>query len=159
MLIKLLERIQLTIGVLFLVVFFITIVIQVITRYMGVSAIWTEEVATYSFIWAVFMGASVMLNRREHFKFDLLLNKLTGKSKKSLFLINDFILLLFSIGLFYLGIEAVQNFWNYTWVSIPELKMGYVWISIPIMGGTMVIYTFAHILRNVRNFSEKEVTE
>lgn len=100
-----------------------------------------------------------MLNRREHFKFDLLLNKLTGKSKNSLYLINDLILLVFSTGLFYLGIEAVQNFWNYTWVSIPELKMGYVWISIPIMGGTMMIYTFAHILRNVRSFSKKEVTE
>ncbi|WLR61826.1 TRAP transporter small permease [Guptibacillus hwajinpoensis] len=85
---------------------------------------WTEEVATYSFIWAVFMGASVMLNRREHFKFDLLLNKLTGKSKNSLYLINDLILLVFSTGLFYLGIEAVQNFWNYTWVSIPGNKNG-----------------------------------
>ncbi|WLR61937.1 hypothetical protein [Guptibacillus hwajinpoensis] len=35
MLVKLLEKIQLTVGVLFLVVFFITIIIQVITRYMG----------------------------------------------------------------------------------------------------------------------------
>ncbi|WP_232324796.1 TRAP transporter small permease [Halobacillus mangrovi] len=159
MLIKLLEKIQLTIGVLFLLTFFITIVIQVVTRFMGVSAVWTEEVATYSFIWSVFMGASVMLNRREHFQFDFLLKKLKGKGKDSLYLINDIILLVFSFAIFYFGIEAVQSFWNYNWVSLPQLKMGYVWISVPIMGGTMVIYTLAHIYRNVRNFNTKEVAE
>lgn len=159
MFIKLLERIQLTVGVLFLLVFFITIIIQVITRYMGISAIWTEEVATYSFIWSVFMGASVMLNKREHFKFDLLLKKLKGKRKKSLYLINDLIILAFSFALFYFGIVVVESFWNFTWVSLPAMKMGYVWISIPIMGGTMVIYTLAHMIHNIKNFSREEAVE
>ncbi|WP_163527632.1 TRAP transporter small permease [Halobacillus ihumii] len=159
MFIKWLEKIQLTIGVLFLLVFFITIIIQVVTRYIGVSAIWTGEVATYSFIWSVFMGASVMLNKREHFKFDLLLNKLQGKSKKTLYLINDLILLVFTFALFYFGIIVTESFWNFTWVSLPQMKMGYVWISVPIMGGTMVIYTLAHMIRNVRNFSKREVIE
>ncbi|MCA1020569.1 TRAP transporter small permease [Halobacillus litoralis] len=157
--IKWLERIQLTVGVLFLITFFVTIIIQVATRFMGVSAVWTEEVATYSFIWSVFMGAAVMLNRREHFQFDFLLKKLKGKGKNSLYLLNDLILLVFSIAIFYYGIEACQNFWNYNWVSLPQVKMGYVWISVPIMGGTMAIYTLAHIFRNVKNFSTEEVAE
>lgn len=157
--IKWLERIQLTIGVLFLLTFFVTIVIQVITRISGVSAIWTEEVATYSFIWSVFMGAAVMLNRREHFQFDFLLKKLKGKSKNSLFLFNDLLLLAFSLAIFYYGIQAVQNFWSYTWTSLEQMKMGYVWISIPIMGATMSIYTLAHIFRNIKNFNSEEVTE
>ncbi|MFC7319556.1 TRAP transporter small permease [Halobacillus campisalis] len=156
MFIKMLERIQLTLGILFLVVFFVTIVFQVITRYMGVSAIWTEEVATYSFIWSVFMGAAVMLNRREHFQFDLLLNKLKGKKKKSLYLLNDLILLLFCFALFVLGVIVVDSFWNFRWQSIPEMKMGYVWISIPIMAGTMVIYTVAHMVTNITTFKREE---
>ncbi|SFF83182.1 TRAP-type C4-dicarboxylate transport system, small permease component [Halobacillus alkaliphilus] len=159
MLIKFLERIQLIIGVLFLVAFFITIVIQVVTRFMGVSAVWTEEVATYSFIWAVFMGASVMLNRREHFNFDMLLKKFKGKGRSTLYLINDLILLVFTLAITYYGWQAVLNFWNYNWVSLPQLKMGYVWISVPIMGGTMVIYTFAHIVRTLKNFSQKEAAQ
>ncbi|QAS52985.1 TRAP transporter small permease [Halobacillus litoralis] len=157
--IKWLERIQLTIGVLFLVTFFVTIIIQVMTRFTGVSAIWTEEVATYSFIWSVFMGAAVMLNRREHFQFDFLLKKLKGKGKNSLYLINDVILLAFSFAIFYYGIQAVQNFWAYEWVSLEFMKMGYVWISVPIMGATMFIYTLAHILRNVKSFNTREVAE
>ncbi|WP_079477599.1 TRAP transporter small permease [Halobacillus salinus] len=159
MFIKLLERTQTTIGVLFLVAFFITIIYQVITRFIGVSAIWTGEVATYSFIWAVFMGASVMLNRREHFKFDLLIRKLKGKGKSSLTLVNDLIILAFSAALTVFGWQAMINFWDYNWVSLPQLKMGYVWLSVPLMGLTMSIYTLAHIFRNVKNFSGEEVEQ
>ncbi|MFQ3545330.1 TRAP transporter small permease subunit [Halobacillus rhizosphaerae] len=159
MLIKLLEKVQLAIGVLFLVIFFTTIIIQVITRLVGISAIWTEEVATYSFIWSVFMGASIMVNKREHFKFDLLLKKLKGKRKNSLYLVNDFILLLFCAALFYFGMVAVQSFWNYNWVSLPQMKMGYVWISVPIMGGSMMIYKLGHIINTVKNFSREGIAE
>ncbi|GGC75411.1 TRAP transporter small permease protein [Thalassobacillus devorans] len=159
MFIKWLERIQLTLGILFLCIFFTAILIQVITRYMGVSVVWTEEVANYSFIWSVFMGASVMLNRREHFKFDLVLKKLRGKKRNTLFIINDLILLAFSFAIFFYGIQAVQSFWNYNWVSLSQMKMGYVWVSVPIMGGTMVIYTLNHIIRILRNFSREEAVE
>ncbi len=159
MLIKLLEKVQLAIGVLFLVIFFTTIVIQVITRLVGISAIWTEEVATYSFIWSVFMGASIMVNKREHFKFDLVLKKLKGKRRNGLYLVNDVILLLFCSALFYFGMEAVQSFWNYNWVSLPQMKMGYVWISVPIMGGSMVIYKLGHIINTVKNFSREGIAE
>ncbi|MFG6118043.1 MULTISPECIES: TRAP transporter small permease [Thalassobacillus] len=159
MFIKWLERIQLTLGILFLCIFFTAILIQVITRYMGVSVVWTEEVANYSFIWSVFMGASVMLNRREHFKFDLVLKKLRGKKRNTLFIINDLILLAFSFAIFFYGIQAVQSFWNYNWVSLSQMKMGYVWVSVPIMGGTMVIYTLNHIIRILKNFSREEAVE
>ncbi|MFC0524679.1 TRAP transporter small permease [Pontibacillus salicampi] len=158
MFIKSLEKIQITIGSIFLSIFFVTIIIQVTTRMVNVSAIWTEEVAKYSFIWAVFMGAAVMLNRREHFKFDFLLKKLRGKAKQTLFLINDLILLAFSGAILYYGIIAVQTFWNYNWVSLPEMKMGFVWISVPIMGGTMVIYLVAHIYNNIKHFNKEEVS-
>ncbi|WP_181347535.1 TRAP transporter small permease [Thalassobacillus sp. CUG 92003] len=159
MFIKYLERVQLGIGVLCLCIFFVAILIQVATRFLGISVVWTGEVANYSFIWAVFMGAAVMLNRREHFKFDLLLKKLKGKVRSSLTLLNDLILLAFSIGILNYGILAVQNFWNYNWTSLSEMKMGYVWISIPIMGGTMAIYLIAHIIHNLRNFNREEAAE
>ncbi|MFG6115704.1 TRAP transporter small permease [Halobacillus sp. MO56] len=159
MFIKWLERLQLTIGIIFLCIFFTAILIQVITRYVGISVVWTEEVANYSFIWSVFMGAAVMVNRREHFKFDLLLKKLRGKKRNSLFIFNDLILLAFSFGILFYGIQAVQSFWDYNWVSLSDMKMGYVWISVPIMGGTMVIYTINNIISNIRNFDREEAVE
>jgi TRAP-type transport system small permease protein len=150
--IKALEKIQMTIGAIFLLIFFAAIMVQIVTRHLGISVIWTEEVANYSFIWSVFMGASVMVSKREHFSFDFLIGKLKGKSKLSLLIVIDAVILLFSFALFYYGIETVQNFWNYNWTSIPELKMGYVWISIPIMGATMMIYSGNQLLSSIKAF-------
>jgi TRAP-type C4-dicarboxylate transport system permease small subunit len=148
--IKILAKIQLFIGVLSLSIFFVTILIQIVTRHLGIAVIWTEEVANYSFIWSVFMGAAVMVNTKEHFSFDLLLQKTKGLSRTSLLIVIDSIVLLFALSLLYYGIEVVQNFWNYNWASLPAMKMGYVWISIPIMGLTMSIYSINHLIINVK---------
>jgi TRAP-type C4-dicarboxylate transport system permease small subunit len=159
MFIKLLERIQITIGVIFLSIFFVAILIQIGSRYLGIPVIWTEEVANYSFVWAIFMGAAVMINKREHFNFDFILQKLKGKSKTYLGIFNDSVLLLFNAAIFYYGMQAVQSFWSYNWVSLPFLKMGYVWISIPIMALTMFIYTLGHLVKHICLLRGKEVSE
>lgn len=159
MFIKRLEKVQLTIGILFLAVFFIAIMIQVISRYLGISVIWTEEVANYSFIWAVFMGAAVMVNRKDHFNFDLLSKKLKGKAKLTLSIVIDSILLLFCGAIFFYSIEALTSFWNYNWVTLPMLKMGYVWLSLPVMTVTMVIYLLAHVMGSVKGLAVGEVNE
>ncbi|MFC0560382.1 TRAP transporter small permease [Halalkalibacter alkalisediminis] len=150
MFIRLLEKIQLSIGVIFLVIFFIAILIQVISRYLGISIIWTEEVATNAFIWAVFMGAAVMVNRKDHFNFDLLSKLFKGKKRLTLSIVNDSILLIFCAALFFYSLTALTSFWNYNWVTLPMIKMGYVWLALPVMTMTMVIYLVAHIVGNVK---------
>ncbi|GLO67355.1 MULTISPECIES: TRAP transporter small permease [Oceanobacillus] len=153
------EKIQITIGVIFLCVFFGIIVLQIVTRHLGISVVWTEEAANYSFIWAVFMGAAVMVNRREHFNFDFLVQKLKGKKRAYLSIFNDAILFIFNICIFLLGVQVVSEFWNYTWSSIPQMKMGYVWLVIPVMAATMLIYTTSHFVEHIRIIKAKEVHE
>ncbi|GAA0315127.1 TRAP transporter small permease [Oceanobacillus sp. FSL W7-1281] len=157
--IQALEKVQIVIGVLFLCVFFCVIVLQIITRHLGISVIWTEEAANYSFIWAVFMGAAIMVNRREHFNFDFLQQKLQGKKRIYLSLFNDTVLIIFNVCIFLLGLQIVSEFWNYTWSTLPDMKMGYVWIAIPIMAGTMLIYTLFHMVQHVQKLKVKEVHE
>ncbi|WP_246206584.1 TRAP transporter small permease [Virgibacillus ihumii] len=154
-----LEKVQITVGIVFLCIFFLVIMLQIITRHMGISLIWTTEVSKYAFIWSIFMGAAVMVNRREHFNFDFLLKNLKGKKKIALSIFNDVILILFNIAIFILGLQVVNEFWNYTWVSIPEMKMGYIWIAIPIMAGTMVIYSLAHLIDHFNSLKAKGVHE
>ncbi|TWT05285.1 TRAP transporter small permease [Planococcus sp. CPCC 101016] len=149
--IKVLEKAQMTFGVITLSIFFIAIIIQIVSRHMGVAIIWTEEVANYSFIWSIFMGAAVMVNQREHFSFDFLTIKLKGRKKTVLVLVIDTIILLFALAILYFGIEAAQTFWDYNWVALPEMKMGYVWISLPIMGFTMAVYTLGHLFNGFKD--------
>ena len=105
--------------------------------------------------WAVFMGASIMHNKQEHFKFTMIADKLTGKKKIALDIFNNLILLTFNLLIFYYGVETVLNFWDYTWVSLP-LKMGYVWLCIPIMWFSMSMYTLSHLINKVRQLRTKE---
>ncbi len=156
--VKALEKVQITTGVVFLCVFFVVVMLQIVTRYMGVSVIWTEEVANYSFIWAIFMGAAVMVNRREHFNFDFFQRNLQGKRRVSLSIFNDLVLIIFNIFIFLLGMQVVVEFWNYTWATIPEMKMGYIWIAIPIMAATMIIYSLSHLMDHMKALREKEVS-
>ncbi len=155
MILKAIEKIQLVVGVICLSIFFIAILIQVFSRYMGISVIWSEEVANFSFIWSVFMGASIMFYHKEHFKFNMISAKLTGRKKIYLDIFNNIILLSFNLFIFYYGVLTVQNFWDYTWVSLP-FKMGYVWMCVPIMGFTMTVYTLAHLNDNIKELFMKE---
>jgi len=157
--VQVLEKAQMAAGVLFLCVFFLVVIIQIVTRYMGVSVIWTEEVANYAFMWAVFMGAAVMVNSREHFNFDFIQRKLQGKRRFALGIFNDLVLIIFNVFIFILGIQIVVEFWNYTWSTIPEMKMGYIWIAIPIMSGTMIIYSLSHLVDHIKALKAKEVSE
>lgn len=149
--IKVLEKAQMTFGIITLSIFFIAIIIQIVSRHMGIAIIWTEEVANYSFIWSIFMGAAVMVNQREHFSFDFLTIKLKGRKKTVLVLVIDTIILLFALAVLYFGIEAAQTFWDYNWVALPQMKMGYVWISLPIMGFTMAVYTLQHLFNGFKD--------
>ncbi|GGK06363.1 hypothetical protein GCM10007063_31080 [Lentibacillus kapialis] len=158
-LVKYIERTQIVFGVTFLVIFFLTVLLQIVTRHLSISVIWTEEVANYSFVWAVFMGAAVMVNRRDHFNFDILQKKLGGKKKFFLNMLNDIILVLFNITILYFGIKVVQKFWDYNWTALPDMKMGYVWISIPIMAITMIIYSLSHMLKHFERFRKGEAQE
>jgi TRAP-type C4-dicarboxylate transport system permease small subunit len=100
------------------------------------------------------MGAAIMVNRKEHFTFDILQKKLTPKYRIVLSLIIDSLLVVFNALLFYYSIEILERFWNYNWTSLPFLKMGYVWIAIPIMTSTMMLYSINHIKNGIKSFRQ-----
>ena len=63
------QKIQIAVGGFFLCIFLLTVVFQMLSRYIGIAATWTEDVSMYSFIWAVFMGAGAMVYEKRHFAF------------------------------------------------------------------------------------------
>ena len=144
------EKTQLIIGATLLSVFLITVMIQIITRYLSISVLWTEEVATFSFIWAVFMGASVMVRRDQHFSFTYIKDKASGIKKYILNLIIYTVMLVFILFTLIYSFQLTGTFWNYNWISLPDLKMGYVWLCLPLMAISMAIYTLEHMVNNIK---------
>lgn len=140
---------QEALGTFLLAVFFVAIVLQIVARYTarytGIVLIWTEEVANYSFIWAVFMGASAMVYHRAHFSFSFFQERFKGKAGALYSAGISLILLGFTLAMTYYGIQIVEEFWYYNWITIPEIPMGYTWLCLPIMGVTMSLYSIMNI--------------
>ncbi|MBB6480641.1 TRAP transporter small permease subunit [Spirochaeta isovalerica] len=149
--VRYIRNVELGLGAAFITIFFITIVIQVFSRYLGITVMWTGEVSTYSFTWAVFMGAGAMTYENKHFAFDSLLHHLKGKKKEILKIFISLIILIFSLATLYYGVIITQKFWNYRWINLP-IKMGWTWLCVPILGGTAALYSFTHILDHIKNY-------
>ena len=78
-----LVKVQLVAAILCLVTFVVAVVLQVATRYIpGFSWLWTEQIANYTFISSVLMGAAVGVRHKEHFFLSVLPERLTGKQAR-----------------------------------------------------------------------------
>ncbi|MBR2209296.1 MAG: TRAP transporter small permease subunit [Synergistaceae bacterium] len=136
-----LQKLQILIGGLFLLIFLVTVVYQIICRYMGIAAMWTEDVSMYSFIWAVFMGAAAMVHSNAHFAFTSMMDAMKSEKKKTfLQIIINLIVLTFCVLMIFYGYKAAKQFWNFRWINIPSMKRGPTWLCIPICGATASIY-------------------
>jgi TRAP-type C4-dicarboxylate transport system permease small subunit len=152
-LIKKLQRAQLVLAGILLFVFLVTVVYQIITRHMGISVPWTEDVSQYSFVWAVFMGASAMILEQQHFSFVSFRDSLKSeKARAALLMAVNIVICFFCILMLYYGIQIARQFWNYTWINLPNLKRGPVWLCLPIagtLGGVYAITLVVHYAKTV----------
>lgn len=147
-----LQKVQIIVGGIFLGIFLGSVVIQMACRYLGIAAVWTEDVSMYAFIWAAFMGAAAMVYEKQHFAFTSVSDKLTNeKAKTILSIVIAVIMLIVSILMFYYGCRITKQFWNYRWVSIQSFKRGPTWLCIPVCGATSTLYLIGQIIENVNS--------
>lgn len=144
----LVQKVQIGLGGLFISIFLGTVLIQIVSRYIQIPVTWSEDIAKYSFVWAVFMGSAWAVARNEHFAFTALGDKLTGKKKIIHSIIIYLITMIFTIAMIKYGFDVTLRFWNYNWANIPAFKMGYVWMSLPVTGITMTFYLTLHVIES-----------
>lgn len=66
----------------------INITAQVISRYLfGLPLVWVEELATYSFIWATFVGAALGLKYDRHVKIETFVSRLPARGAAAMRLV------------------------------------------------------------------------
>lgn len=97
---------------------------QVVARYIFSNPfVWAEEIATYLFIWIVFLGAGLAFNRRAHIVVDYFARMLPPKVFRGISLVLNLMVVAFLLLLGYQGIGFVQANWGvpaYTtsWVGL-----------------------------------------
>lgn len=146
-----LQKAQVIAGTVFLLIFLLSVTFQVFSRYLEIPATWTQDVSMYSFIWAVFMGASAMVYEKKHFAFTSLSDYIKSeKFKICLGILISILMLVFSVLMLYYGTIITKQFWNYRWVNIPALPRGITWICLPISGLTSSIYLITIITEDIK---------
>jgi len=122
----------------------ILVLLQVFSRILRFSIPFGSELASFFFLWMIFMGAPLAIENRGHYYFDNVIQKLPRKAQLVLRYIVDIIVLFISILLFYHGMRyAVIGWGRYT----TALRWRFTWVllSIPVGSFFMVINTIINI--------------
>lgn len=145
-----LERLLVHTGNAALILFFAMTFYQVIARFVGFNAVYTEEIANYSFIWMAFIGSSICTRSSEHFSFNAFTEKLSGNAKRINLLVVQLIMLVFNCIVAYYGVILTMKFWSWRFSSLPFISLGLAWLCIPIYGFTVVLYNLEQIYKLVK---------
>ena len=138
------------IGSITLTIFFGAVIAQMFCRYLGIMALWTEEVSTYAFIFTVFMGAAALVRENKHFAFTAIADGIKNPLiKKLISILISVIVLVFAYYMFVYGKQLMQKFWNYKWVSLPSMKRGYTWMCVPVSAVSMMVFSAESIVKQV----------
>jgi TRAP-type C4-dicarboxylate transport system permease small subunit len=143
-------------GVLFLLVMFVSVLIQIFFRYVLQSPLtWTEEASRYSFIWIVLLGAAFAVRRKEHVVMEVFVKRFPASLQRYISLVLNTIIL---ISLIYLLPVSWNFFWFTKGVSAPTLKIswGFLFFSAPLSIALMMIHTFIGLFRTIRLEERKE---
>lgn len=82
----------------------ILVLVQVFTRYvLGNPAAFTEELVKYSLIWTGFVGATYAFSTREHMALEYYRDKLPRKTRNTIVISIDVLIILIALLLFVIG--------------------------------------------------------
>ena len=100
---------------------------QVIARYGFNTAItWTEELAGFSMVWAVYMGASLAVRERFHIRIVIGIVSLPKSLGTLLVILSDLCWMAFNLFMVWFGTEYLILLWEMLYIS-PSLHIDQKW--------------------------------
>lgn len=153
---KIVEKILGFLTVISLAGVIITVTIQIMSRYLPYTAIWTEELTRYLFIYAICFGAPLALIRNEFINVDLILNKMSNKFRRYYEVVIYISILLLSVVMIFEGYTFTLIGHNQTSATMP-FQMSLIHGAILVMSIFLAIYSIVKIVDLVRN--EQDYTQ
>ncbi len=113
--------------------------LQVTSRYILVRPFaWTEELATYLFVYLTCVGAALALKRHEHFALEVIVDHLPDKIALPLKLIVTLLVFVASCIIFWFGCRLTVQGWNVTTPTL-EISSSIPYAAVPLGGLLMMI--------------------
>ncbi|MCI8809558.1 MAG: TRAP transporter small permease subunit [Oscillibacter sp.] len=141
------------------VVMVLSIFIQVVSRMVHYTVIWTSDVATFLFVWLAFLGAAVAVRDNDHFVVDVF----PGTWKKFHFNLSLNLLALaaqFVIGFIMLryGVDFVKSMSLRLSYSL-GIQLSYIVSVVPISGALILLGVLERLLKIGEISKEQEAAE
>lgn len=129
----------------------VTVVVEVIRRFLlAYSSIWGGEIARYSFIYLVWLGAAAAVKQRAHIRIDVLLHVLPNQAKSVVYLFGDLCTLALVILTFYWSFDSIIT--SLTFGSVTHgLRISLVWFfaALPLGLSLMLVRLVQSIWRDL----------
>lgn len=144
------EKLLLYFASICLAVFSVSTFLQVVLRAFGTPAVWSEEIARFSFIYMVFTGCAVGVRKGIHYTFDIfgkMKNKLVSYTARTLalaFQLTFFGFLLYTAIVFIPQMAARAS-------SVLRIPVSIPYSSIIVFAGFGIIFTLEKIVEFIRN--------
>ena len=118
------------------------VLLQVLMRYLFAQPNpWSEEVSRFCF-WLSLLGASLAVEKRSHFGFDQVVNKLAPRTKRAVEVAASAVVLLFALLLIGTGIALMDLTMGERSAAL-NLPVALVYAAAPVSGVLMVIHMLA----------------
>ncbi|TMV08277.1 TRAP transporter small permease [Arenibacterium halophilum] len=127
--------------------FIVALLAQVVFRYvLNIPLSWSEELATFLFVWSTLLAASYGVRRQEHLRLTFLQDVLPPTAGRALNGLCQALIAVFGLFLIKEGWRLAELVWTNTSAAI-GYPVGYLYISVPIAGGMIALHALGCIAR------------
>ena len=130
-----------------LLIVILSVCYGVISRYvLHRPATWSNELATITFTWVVFLGASAAFKRKMHIGIDLLVKSVSPKLRKGLELLANLVVLLFIAYMTVMGVIFSLHAYKQP-TSVLRIPNTYVYMAVPVGFALMLCYEIVYFIK------------
>jgi TRAP-type C4-dicarboxylate transport system permease small subunit len=134
-----------------LALFTLVVAYQVFSRYVDAVPrfFWTEEVARFSFIWMLFLGAAVAVRRQTHFVIDLVPERWRARHGRWIDAVALAVVVAVAAAMVTGGIHFVQMGMRRI-STISGIPLAWIYLAIPVSGLSMIAFALEQLWRSLR---------
>lgn len=130
----------------------IIVFMQVIMRYFfHKSLTWSEEVARFTFLWMVWLGAGYATKKRAHIKIEAFVSRLSPPARRRVDFLSLIIWILFAFFLVYKSTELTRLLFRRHQMSpVLEIPMAWAYMAVPAGSALMLIRLIRQLAESCR---------
>lgn len=149
---KTIDKIVDIVSIYLFLMLFGTVLLQVFFRYiLNTPLIWSEELSRYIFIWISFLGWVLATRNRTHIKVNIVLDSLPTKIKFITSIFIQFLIIIFSTSLIFLGFRMAKISINSPTITL-FFTFAYIYAVVPISAALIIFYSIRELMENFKKY-------